>query len=182
LLALLGGGRWAGSVAAVQILVWAGMVRAATVMFPQVYVAVGRPQYATLDSAVTLVLLTASFWLGLRGFPELGVLSVCYAWLFAYPFLLGWHLVLSHRLIALAPLEYLRALASGLAPALPLALGLFLVSRLTAGAGLGWLALVVFAATTIIIHSGYLRWVLKVHWREIVPKRAPRSTPLAGSK
>jgi O-antigen/teichoic acid export membrane protein len=181
-LSLLGDGRWTGSVAAVQILVWAGLLRAATVAFSQVYVAMGRPQYATLDSALTLVLLTAAFGLGLWGFPELGVLSVCYAWLVAYPLLLGWHLFVSRRLVALAPLEYLRAVASGLAPALPIALALSLVTELTARTDLGWGAVVVFAATTIVVHSGYLRWVLKVRWRELVPKRPPRSAPLTGSK
>lgn len=182
LLALLGDGRWSGAASAVQILVCAGLLRAATVMFSQVYVAVGRPQYATLESAITLVLLTSSFWIGLRAFPELGVLSVCFAWVFVYPLVLGAHLFVSQQLLTLAPLEYLRALGAGLLPAVPMALGLSLVSSVRARFEPGWLGLVAFVATTVIIHWGYLRWVLKVRWREIVPKRPPRSAPLASPK
>lgn len=181
-LELLGDGRWMGSVPAVQILVWAGLLRAATVIFPQVYVAVGRPHYATLDSAVTFVLLTGSFWLGLRMFPELGVLSVCFAWLLAYPLILGWHLLLSHRIIALEPVRYLRFLASGLAPAPVIFVALWLTRRLLGWAGLEWMALGVFVVTALLIYSGYLRWVLKVRWRDLLPKRAPRSASLASSE
>lgn len=182
LLELLGGGRWSASVPAVQILVWAGLLRAATVVFPQVYVAVGRPHYATLDSAVTFVLLTLAFWGGLTAFPELGMLSVCYAWLLAYPILLGWHLTLIRRIMPLDPLKYLRFLASGLAPAPVIFLGLWLMRRLLSWAELGWMALGVFAVAAVLIFSGYLRWVLKVRWRDLVPRRAPRSASLAGSK
>jgi O-antigen/teichoic acid export membrane protein len=39
---VVGEGRWLGAVPAVQILVWAGLLRAATTMFPQVYVAMGK--------------------------------------------------------------------------------------------------------------------------------------------
>ncbi len=173
MLGLLGGGRWAAAAPAVQILVCAGILRAATVLFPQVYVALGRPQYATLDSAVTLVLLTSSFWFGLRWFPELGVLSVCFAWLLAYPLLLGWHVLLMHRLVGLEPLRYLRALASGLAALAPVALGLFLVSQLAPGQP--WAELALLVATCLGIYWGYLRWVLKIRFRELVPKRVARS-------
>lgn len=175
MLALLGGGRWAAAAPAVQILVCAGILRAATVIFPQVYVALGRPQYATLDSAVTLVLLTSSFWFGLRWFPELGVRSVCFAWLLAYPLLLGWHVLLMHRLVGLQPLRYLSAFASGIAPLAPVALGLFLVSQLPFWAGQRWAELALLVATCLGIYSGYLRWVLKIRFRELVPKRVARS-------
>ena len=181
-LQLLGSGRWAGAAPAAQILVWAGLLRAASLLFPPVYVAIGRPQYATLDSAVTLVVLTGCFWFGLRAFPELGVLSVCFSWLGVYPLLLCWHLLLFRRFVGLEPLRYLSAIATGLAPAPVIALGLFLVSRLAAWAGLGEVALVPLALTVIIIHWCYLRWVLKVRWRELLPKRAARSMPLAGSE
>jgi O-antigen/teichoic acid export membrane protein len=178
-LELLGGDRWAGSVPAVQILVWAGLLRAATAMFPPVYVAVGRPEYATLDSAVSLVLLSTSFWLGLTLFPELGVLSVCLAWLLAYPLLLSWHLSLIRRFIALDISQYLRSFASGLGPGPCMVLGLYLLSQLTAQAAPSWLELGMFAVVALLIYASYLRWVLKVRWRNLVPKR-PSSTPLTG--
>ena len=142
-------------------------------MFPPVYVAVGRPEYATLDSVVSLVLLSTAFWLGLTLFPELGVLSVCLAWLFAYPLLLSWHLSLIRRFIALDASQYLRSFASGLGPGPCMVLGLYLLSQLTAKAAPGWLELAAFAIFGLLIYTSYLRWVLKVRWRNLVPKRPP---------
>jgi O-antigen/teichoic acid export membrane protein len=167
---LVGEGRWLGAVPAVQILVWAGLLRAATTMFPQVYVAVGRPAYATIDSLLTLVVLTTSFWLGLRFFPELGVMSVCYAWLFVYPLFLVGHLQVARRLIGLEAAPYLRALGAGLGPALPMALGLAAWGRVSPG--LGVFELVSFVLLGLVIYWGYLRWVLGVRFREILPKRS----------
>jgi O-antigen/teichoic acid export membrane protein len=177
-LQLLGRERWAASVPAVQILVWAGLLRAATVMFSQVYIAVGRPQYATLESAVTLLLLIGSFWLGLTLFPELGVLSVCFAWLLVYPLLLGWHLLLMRGLIGLEPLRYLRALATGLGPGPVMLVGLYLL-REALGDTHGVLAPCVLAVAGLGIYAGYLRWVLKIEWRELLPARARPSVPLS---
>jgi O-antigen/teichoic acid export membrane protein len=179
-LALLGKERWAGSVPLVQMLVWAGLMRAATVMFAQVYVAMGRPRYAMLESLVTLVLLVGSFWFGLRVFPELGLLSVCVAWLLVYPLLLVGHLLLIRRLISLPPGSYLRALASGLGPGPCMLVGLYLVSQGFGESG-GWPKLAAIAVVGLAIYAGYLRWVLKIQWRELLPKRGARPAPLPGA-
>jgi O-antigen/teichoic acid export membrane protein len=169
---LIGGGRWLGAVSAVQILVWAGLLRAATTMFPQVYVAMGKPSYATLDSLLTLVVLTASFWLGLTYFPELGVLSVCYAWVLVYPLFLLGHLVVIRKLIGLEAWPYLRAFAAGLGPVVPMVLGLLLLQRFTRGLHLGVLELGSFVGVGLAIYWAYLRWVLGLRFREILPKRS----------
>jgi O-antigen/teichoic acid export membrane protein len=169
---LVGEGRWLGAVPAVQILVWAGLLRAATTMFPQVFTAVGKPAYATIDSLLTLVVLTGSFWIGLEFFPELGVMSVCYAWLLVYPLFLIGHLQVARRLIGLEAAPYLRAFAAGLGPALPMALGLWLWGSLSQPLGLGALRLVSFVLLGLAIYWGYLRWVLGVRFREILPKRS----------
>ncbi len=179
-LALLGKERWAPSVPIVQMLVWAGLMRAATVMFGQVYAAVGRPRYAVLESLVTLVLLVGSFWFGLSVFPELGLLSVCVAWLLVYPLLLVGHLLLIRRLISLEPGPYLRELASGLGPGPCMLIGLYLLTRGFGESG-GWLKLVAISVVGLGIYAGYLRWVLKLQWRELLPKRAPRPAALAGA-
>ena len=180
LFALIAGGRWLGAVPAVQILVWAGLLRAATTMFPQVYVALGKPAYATIDALLTLVILTASFWLGLTSFPELGVLSVCLAWVLVYPLFLLGHLVLIRKLIGLSPGPYLRALAAGFGPVLPMAAGLYGLAQLTRGHDLGPLAFPLVVVAGLGIYWGYLRWVLLVRFRDLLPKRsrsaeAPRS-------
>jgi len=169
---LVGGGRWLGAVPATQVLVWAGLLRAATTMFPQLYTAVGKPAYATIDSALTLVVLTASFWLGLTLFPELGVMSVCYAWLLVYPLFLLGHLLVARRLIGLEAAPYMRALATGLGPALPMGLALSLWALVSERMGLGGLELVSFIVLGLGVYWGYLRWVLGVRFREIMPKRS----------
>jgi len=97
LLDLLGDGRWAAAVPAVRVLVWAGLLRSATTMFSPVYVALGKPEYSTLESLITLVILSSSFWLGLTFFPSLGVMSVCYAWVLVCPLLLAGHVLLMRR-------------------------------------------------------------------------------------
>ena len=175
---IVGGGRWLGAVPAAQILVWAGLLRGATTMFPQVYVAVGKPAYATLDSLLTLIVLSASFWVGLTLFPGLGVLSVCYAWLFAYPLFLLGHLIVIRRLIGLPLGPYLRTLAGGLAPVLPMALGLSLWRRASEHLLPGALELAALVALGLFIYWAYLRWGLGVRLRDVLPKRSS-SAPAA---
>lgn len=172
LFAVVGEGRWLGAVPAVQILVWAGLLRAATTMFPQVYVAMGKPSYATIDSLLTLLVLSASFWIGLTFFPELGVLSVCYAWVLVYPLLLLGHLIVIRRLIALEAWPYLRAFAAGLGPVVPMVLGLLLLGELTRGVDLRVLVLASSVGVGLLIYWAYLRWVLGLRFREILPKRS----------
>lgn len=178
LFAVVGEGRWLGAVPAAQILVWAGLLRAATTMFPQVYLALGKPAYSTIESLLTLVVLSASFWIGLTVFPELGVLSVCYAWAVVYPLFLIGHLVVIRKLIGLEAWPYLRAFAAGLGPVLPMGIGLLLLGRLTRGLGPGLLELSLFVAVGLAIYWGYLRWVLGLRFRELLPRRS-RSEPAA---
>jgi O-antigen/teichoic acid export membrane protein len=169
---VVGDGRWLGAVAAVQILVWAGLLRAAVTMFPQVYVAMGKPSYATIDSLLTLLVLTGSFWLGLELFPELGVLSVCYAWLLVYPAVLCAHLIVIRRLIALEARPYLRAFAGGLGPVIPMVIGLLVLREVTHELELGLIELGAFIVAGLLIYWAYLRWVLGLRFGEILPKRS----------
>jgi O-antigen/teichoic acid export membrane protein len=173
-LQVVGGDRWLGSEPAVHILVWAGLFRAAAQMFPQVYVAVGRPGFATWDSALSLVVLTSAFWFGLTSFPELGVLSVCLAWLLMYPLLLGCHVLLSRRLIGLDAPGYLRAVAPGWGAAACLVAGLSGLRRVLPAQHLGLLSLVLFALAGVGIYLAYLRWVLKMRASELFPRRRAR--------
>lgn len=172
LLALIGEGRWMAAVPAVHILVVAGFVRAATVMFAQVYMAIGRPGLSGLDSAVTLGLLIIAFGVGLSALPELGILAVCYAWLAVYPLLLAGHLYVSHRYFGLSPASYLRAMADSLGALVALAVGLWVVGR-SGAVPSGWPMLVVMVITTLLIHYGYLRWALGVRFKDLIPRRLP---------
>ncbi len=181
LLELLGGGRWSGAVPAVRVLVWAAVLRAATTTFPSVYMALGKPSYATIESFITLVLLVSGFWLGLTYFPEWGVLSVCYVWLSVCPLLLLGHLWVTRRLIELRLGTYLRVLVAGLGPVPFIVLGLQLLARSPLLAGGGAPRLLLLAAAALAIHWAYLRWVLKVRLRELLPKRGQRTASISTS-
>lgn len=173
LLDLLG---WSGAVPAVRVLVWAAIARAATTTFPSIYVALGRPGYATLESLITLVLLVTGFWLGLTYFPEWGVLSVCYVWVLVCPLLLLGHLWLTRQLIELSFGAYLRTLVAGLGPVPFIVVGLQLLAQSRLLAGGGALQLLLLAVAALCIHWAYLHWVLKVRLGELLPKRSQRSS------
>jgi len=176
LLELIGAGRWAAAVPAVQVLVWAGLMRSATTMFSPVYVALGKPEYSTLESLITLVILSSSFWLGLTYFPGLGVLSVCYAWLLICPLLLGGHVLLMRHLIVLPAATYARALLAGIGPVPLIVVGLLLLERVTGVSLPGALHLLLLAGVALLLHWAYLQWVLRVRLADLLPKR--RRTPV----
>lgn len=177
--------RWLDGRPAVEILVWASLLRAAALIFPQVYVAAGRPEYASLDSLVSLLALTTSFYCGLVFFPELGVLSVCLAWLGVYPLLLAGHLVVIQRFVSLRPLVYLKALAPGLGAITSMVLGLaalewlwaFVSPPLASRRHLVLLELIAAVLVGLSIYVAYLRWVLRMRWSQLFAKRAAVATP-----
>jgi O-antigen/teichoic acid export membrane protein len=176
LLDLLGDGRWAAAVPAVRVLVWAGLLRSATTMFSPVYVALGKPEYSTLESLITLVILSSSFWLGLTFFPGLGVMSVCYAWVLVCPLLLAGHVLLMRRLISLPALAYGKNLLAGIGPVPLIVVGLLLLEGVTQLALPGALHLLLLAVVALSLHWAYLQWILRVRFRDLVPKK--RSTPV----
>lgn len=177
LLDLLG---WSGAVPAVRVLVWAAVARAATTTFPSVYVALGRPGYATIESLVTLLLLVTGFWLGLTYFPHWGVLSVCYVWVIVCPLLLLGHLWVTRQLIELSLVAYLRTLVAGLGPVPFIVVGLQLLDQSPLFAGGGALRLLLLAVAALGIHWAYLHWVLRVRLGELLPRRGPRSAAAPG--
>lgn len=171
LLDLIGNGRWAAAVPAVRVLVWAALLRSATTMFSSLYVALGKPEYSTLEAAVTLVVLSSSFWLGLTIFPELGVLSVCYAWVLVCPLVLAGHLLLTRKLIGLPIGAYLKNLVAGLGPIPFIVAGLLLLDRVLRISQTGPAHLALLALVALLLHWAYLRWVLQVRLRDLLPQR-----------
>jgi O-antigen/teichoic acid export membrane protein len=172
-LALVTHGRWLAAVPAVQVLVWGALVRGGAHLFPQVYIAVGRPNYAVVDAAVSLVLLVSSFWASLAYLPQFGVMAVCWAWIAMYPALLCMHLVFTRRLVPLRMLEYVRAFAPSLGGVLVMlaAMGVAVLSGVRTQGHL--FALVVFSLVGLGAYTAYLRLALKIRLRDLVPKRQP---------
>ncbi len=171
LVALITSAPWADAVPAIQVLVWGSLLRALSHTFPQVYVAAGRPGYATLDSAVSLVTLVTLFACGLWLFPAWGSLSVCWAWLVAYPGLLQLHLVLTRRITPLATLEYLRALLPGLGGAALMLLAMLCLRPLELQAYGPVPSLIGSAAAGLGVYALYLRLALKVRLRDLAPTK-----------
>ncbi|MDX9722713.1 MAG: lipopolysaccharide biosynthesis protein [Myxococcota bacterium] len=170
-LALVTHQRWGESVPALQLLVWGGMLRAAAHLFPQVYVASGKPNYAVLDSALSLVSLSSAFYLGLVLLPEWGVLSTCWAWILVYPLLLRFHILLVNNIFRLSTWEYVK----NLLPALGASAAVVLAMAATVPLGLhrfGQLASVlIWAAIGALSFGLYVRFVLKVRLSELMPKK-----------
>jgi O-antigen/teichoic acid export membrane protein len=169
---LISKARWAGAVPAVQVLVWGALLRGNAHIFPTAYVAAGKPHYAVLDSALSLVALVSSFWLGLTWFPQFGVLPVCWAWILVYPALLTMHLGLTKRIMPFATFGYFKALFPGLAGAAVM----LLVMACTIPLGLhrfGHVAsLVIWALSGVGAYTLYLRVALGVGFQDLVPKKA----------
>jgi hypothetical protein len=76
------------------------------------------------------------------------------------------------KLIGLEAGPYVRALGAGLGPVPAMALGLFLLGQLTHDISIRLLQLGLFIAVALSIYWAYLRWVLGVRFKEIMPKRA----------
>jgi O-antigen/teichoic acid export membrane protein len=182
LLGLIGDGRWAVAVPAVRVLVWAALLRSATTMFSSLYVALGKPQYSTLEAAITLLGLSVSFWLGLTSFPELGVLSVCYAWVLVCPLMLAGHLLLSRQLIGLPIGTYLKKLAVGVGPIPLIVVGLSVLDRVLHVAQTGAAHVALLALAALLLHWAYLRWVLQKRLRDLLPRRTAHSAGAAAAR
>lgn len=176
LLAVVTHGRWGAAVPAVQILVWGGLVRGAAQLFPTMYVAAGRPNYAVLDSAVTLVVMVIAFWASLTYLPSWGVLSVCWVWVILYPLFLQMHLILARRIIALGVIEYLQSLAPGLGGALLMLVGMAVTLPLRLREYGALPSLFASGVVGLAVYSLYLRVVLKIGLRDLVPRRQLTAT------
>lgn len=168
--------RWTDAVPAVRILVWGALLKGVAHLFPQVYVAAGRPHYAAFDSAVSLVLLVTLFWSGLTLLPEWGTLSVCWAWVLAYPMLLQLNIVMTRRITPLTWPEYLRALTPGIGGALVMSVGMLATRPLELGTWGHLPSLIGTALVGITTYAAYLRIVLGVHLRDLAPKPATIAT------
>jgi len=175
LLAVITHERWGAAEPAVQLLVWGGLLRGAAHLFPQMYVAAGRPGYAVVDSAVSLVLLVTAFYCGLTFLPEMGVLSVCWAWIVVYPGLLQLHLVLTRRIMPMGTLEYLRALAPAFGGATAMVLAMAATVPLELHRSGPLVSLLIWAAVGLGVYAGYLRLVLKIGLSDLAPERQVRT-------
>jgi hypothetical protein len=99
------------------------------------------------------------------------MLSVCWAWLVVYPGLLQLHLVLTRRIVALSAGEYLQSLAPGLGGAALMVLGMAVTLPLGLHQYGALTSLSVWLLVGAGIYIAYLRVVLKVELRDLVPNK-----------
>jgi hypothetical protein len=59
-------------------------------------------------------------------------------------------------------------------------IGLYLLNRGLGESG-GWPKLAAISVVGLGIYASYLRWVLKIQWRELMPKPVARPAPLSAA-
>lgn len=163
--------RWLPAVPAVQILCWAALLRGLAQLFPQLYIASGKPGLAIYNELANCATLVGSIAIALWRFPELGIYGVCWAWLLSYPVMLTLQFRLARRSVPVRFAGYARTLA-------PLIGGL-----VAAGAAMGgatWAlratrfdvpvaALVLVALAGLVAYAAYLRLVLGQRLTDLRP-------------
>jgi len=111
ILQIVGKGQWIAATPAIQILVWAAALRSIAQVFPQLFHACGKPEFAIYDSLIALILLAGTFTGFIVLFKDtLGFLSICYAWLFSYPLLISILIIFTKKIIPLKFSDFIKAL------------------------------------------------------------------------
>jgi PST family polysaccharide transporter len=175
-LALFQHGVWLPAVPLAQVLVWASLLRGMAQLFPQLYHATGRPEFAVYDSLITGTTLVGGFALALLlAPPETGALWVAWVWLLSYPIPLAAHAVMARRC---APVTAAGVGRSLLRPVV----GLLLVSAILA---LGTRARPWFPSPAVSLafllalglgsYGLYLHRVMHLRWSEVLPGRGAKA-------
>jgi O-antigen/teichoic acid export membrane protein len=159
--------RWVAAAPAIQVLCWAGLMRALTRLFDNLFFSLSRPDLALLDAVLGLVVLGATmppllFLLGDR----FGILSVCFAWLIAYPLIFAVLFTFGQRL---SPLR-LSGYAKGLVPTAAAA-GVMLLVLYASGRALvdenAWTRLLAQALIALGAYAIGLRYLAGVRFHHL---------------
>ncbi|HXI22066.1 MAG TPA: oligosaccharide flippase family protein [Gemmatimonadales bacterium] len=171
-LALFQHGIWLPAVPLVQILVWASLVRGIAQLFPQLYLATGRPEFAVYDSLITGAALVGGFGLALYFAPaETGAWWVAWVWLLSYPIALAAHFYFARKV---SEVTSTGMAASLLRPAVGLAvvsLALWLTTLARPLIGSAPVSLGLLVAVGLGAHALYLHRVMHLRLGELLPRR-----------
>ncbi len=159
--------RWLAAVPAAKILCIAALLRGFAELYPQVFFAVGRAEYAVYAAVLSTLTLAGGFWAGLTFFgARYGALTVAAVWVLAYPVVLAVEALWTRRIAALRVRSVLSALlpvtGALAAMALPLALLAYLHPEIGA---LGRFLL--SAASGLFVYGLYLYFVLGMTFRDL---------------
>jgi O-antigen/teichoic acid export membrane protein len=162
--------RWLAAIPIVRILCWAALLRGLAQLFPQLYYAVGRAEYAVYDALLSLFLLVGGFYVALAGWGQrYGTMPVCLVWVLVYPFLIVALLHWTRRVAAIEPIAIARALLPVFGGLLAMAVPLGLLSAWHPPIGaLG--RVIMFLVVGLSAYALYLRAVLGLSVRNLRPK------------
>jgi O-antigen/teichoic acid export membrane protein len=173
LLRVVAGEQWIAAVPIIQVLCWASLLRGLALLFPQLYHATGRPEYAVYDALVIGSTLVAGFGLALWLAPAAtGAWWVAWAWLLSYPVALAFHFHLARRCAPITPAGLLGALARPALGVLLVVLVLAVASRLRVAGGSPLVSLLLLVGLGLGTYLLYLRRVLHLRSADLLPRRA----------
>ncbi len=152
---------------AARILCIVGALRTLSFLLPPMLAGLGHARDALLYNALAAIVLPAAFVVGATGWPELGYLSVAWAWAVAYPLVFLVLLRLALVRTRLPAARYLRGVAGVLVCAALAALAALAVHTLVPAIPL--LRLSGVAAATLAVYAFMLARIegvsLRVIWR-----------------
>lgn len=173
LLQLVGGGRWLAAVPLVQILCWASLLRGLALLFPQLYLATGRPEFALYDSLVVAITLVGGFVLALGLAPAgSGSMWVAWVWLLSFPIALAVHFHLVRQCAPITPALLGADIGKAALGVGWLTLVLGVGSRLRPALGNPLASLAFLIALGLGAYGLYLRRVLHLRPTDLLPGRA----------
>lgn len=177
LMSLIGEAQWVEAAPAIRVLAWAALLRSLAQVFPQVYHATGRPEYAIYDSLISVVVLVGTFFGALWFFKEtLGILSVSYAWLAVYPILIFFLWIFARMAIPLGMGRYLTSFLHPLAATAIAAAAcapIFYFSDDLPDSAI--LKVVAYAGTILAVTLGYMKLVLRTRFKDMLLRRDARA-------
>ncbi len=164
--------RWLAAVPVARLLGWAALLRGFAELYPQIFFAINRAEYAVYDALLSLGVLAVGFALALHFFGQRwGLFVVVGVWLATYPSLL---VVLAHWTRRIAgirvwPIVKQIAPVAGALGAMAASLAALSFLHLSVIGAAGRLAL--YAAVGLGAYALYLRAVLGIRLRDLNPGR-----------
>ena len=107
---------------------------------------------------------------------DLGILSVCYAWVVGYPILIVVLCRLSTQVVPLSLFAYLRNLAAPLCGILSAGVATWGAKMAVSTMNLPALSLVTMIVASLAATAAYSKWVLGVSLKDLVPQAEDEQT------
>jgi O-antigen/teichoic acid export membrane protein len=170
--------RWLAAVPIAQLLCWAALLRGFAELYPQIFYAVNRGEYAVYDALMSLLVLAGGLGVALHFFGQRwGLLAVGAVWILTYPVVLVVLAYWTRRVADIRPWPVLKPVLPVLGALVTMAVALALLSSaffysapLYAIGPAGRFTL--YAGVGLGAYGLHLRWVLGVRFRDLSVRRA----------